>query len=80
MIRDYEQGSVSLRVMKLSPEGIFLVPVLANARRACAPSIAASNARMVSRGRSNRERVGLDRSGSAASALKSHNLSTQHEL
>ena len=65
-----ETGTVSLRGMIISPDGIFLVPVLANARRACAPSIAASNARIVSRGRSSRCRVGFDRSGSTASALK----------
>lgn len=38
-------------------------------RRLYAPSIAASKERIVSRGRSNRDRVGLDRSGSAGQVL-----------
>lgn len=43
-----------------------VVPALENGLLSYAPFIAASKDRIVSRGRSNRGRVGLDRSGSAA--------------
>lgn len=43
----------------------LLVPALIDARRLYDPSIAASKDRIVSSGRSNRGRVGFDRSGSA---------------
>ncbi len=48
----------------------YVVPALKEALRLYDPSIAASKDRMVSRGRSIRGRVGLDRSGSAIQALE----------